>query len=429
VRNPGEKFHNHELYDKTRNFVLKALFVLRPFIESRESSNLDFSRLLLSHRLELENIPEFKQCSQLMENEPNISKHIGKLVGVRGRLSSANSWDYFRRILSRLLKAYHKKKGFDERLFRKMYLDMETLFYKKSIPIVILIPLQNFESDISYISLNNDLCIRRITYDERQQYLLQDLQNLKITFVEATQIKHIVEYSFLEDKVFDEYPEHTDRVETVKKVITCLRLFKQGEIGSYIVLETSKLDTPILAGVMLRASAISFPEGKTYTLAKNEISKFRKHWRIFNKIDLHRFSELRIALDRFESAYERTSIDDKLLDYVICFEVLLGSKDDKDSLSYKISVRFSRLCRQDLDERKRYRRAMSEIYSLRSAIVHGNEYDKKKLWKKVNIEDVEGKLRETIYAYLKEIDKLKKIEKYDIMKVNHNSIIDRIDFV
>ncbi|MGC2681445.1 MAG: hypothetical protein WA323_06215 [Candidatus Nitrosopolaris sp.] len=90
-----------------------------------------------------------------MENETNISKYIGKLVGVRGRLSSANSWDYLRRILSRQLKASHKKKRFDERLFRKMYLDMETLFYRKTIPIAILVPLQNCESDILlwYVSI------------------------------------------------------------------------------------------------------------------------------------------------------------------------------------------------------------------------------------------------------------------------------------
>ena len=116
-----------------------------------------------------------------------------------------------------------------------------------------------------------------------------------------------------------------------------------------------------------------------------------------DKVDLHGFSELRIALDRFESAYERTSIDDKLLDYVISVEILLGTQDDKDSLTYKISVRFSRLCRRDLDGRKIYRCAMGEIYKLRSAIVHGNENNKKKLWKKVNINDVEEKLREVIY--------------------------------
>ena len=206
---------------------------------------------------------------------------LGSLVGVRGRLSSANSWDYLRRILLRLM-AYHKNKKFDERLFQKMYLDMDALFYGKTIPIVILIPLQNFQSDISYVKIGNNLCIRRITCDERQQYLLQDLQNLKLTFVEATQIKYILEYSFSEDKVFDEYPEHTDRIDTVKKVITCLRLFKQGDIGSYIIIETSTLDTPILAGVTLRHSVIGFPEGKIYTLVKNEISKFRKvtgeHW-------------------------------------------------------------------------------------------------------------------------------------------------------
>lgn len=243
-----------------------------------------------------------------------------------------------------------------------------------------------------------------------------------------TQIKHIVEYILLENKVFHEYPERTDRTETVKKVITCLRLFKHGDVGFYIIMETSKLDTPILPGVRLHPSIIGFPAGKTYTLAKNEITKFRKLWEILNKIDLHRFSELRIALDRFESAYERTSIDDKLLDYVICFEILLGSKDDKDSLTYKISVRFSRLCRRNLDDRKRYRLAMRDIYSLRSAIVHGNEHDKKEFWKKVSIVDVEGKLREAIYAYLKEIDKLNKMKKDNIVNVNHSNIIDQIDF-
>ena len=79
VRKPSGMLHNQILYEKTKNFVIKALSVLKPFIESPDSSNLDFLKLLLSRRIELENTLEFKQCTHLMENEPNISKHIGKL--------------------------------------------------------------------------------------------------------------------------------------------------------------------------------------------------------------------------------------------------------------------------------------------------------------------------------------------------------------
>jgi hypothetical protein len=225
VRHPSAIIHNEVFYDKSKNFLVKALSVVKPFIDhTQESSRINFSRLILSHQKDIENIPEFKQCTDLMKNDPDISRHIGKLVGVKHTLSSASSWDYLRRMLSGLTRSYHEKKKFDERLFRKMYCDMETLFYGKTIPMAIFIPLQNFESDISYAKLDNHLCIRSITCTERQQYLLDHLEHLKLTFGEAIQIKQIVEYRFEENKVFDEPPIiDTSRTDTIKKVITSLR--------------------------------------------------------------------------------------------------------------------------------------------------------------------------------------------------------------
>jgi uncharacterized protein YllA (UPF0747 family) len=81
-------------------------------------------------------------------------------------------------------------------------------------------------------------------------------------------------------------------------------------------------------------------------------------------------------------------------------------------------VRFSRLCKRCYSERKEYSNDMKRFYSLRSAIVHGNEAEKK-LWNKVNIQDVGEKLRESIKAYIKKINEENK---------DHDSIIKLIDF-
>jgi hypothetical protein len=172
-----------------------------------------------------------------------------------------------------------------------------------------------------------------------------------------------------------------------------LRLFKRGDVGCYVVLERPVLDTPILAGESRYHSLVSFPQGRTYSLMKKDFHKFRIFWKKISKICFSKFVTLRLALDRFQYAYQRTSKDDKLLDYVISFEILLGSIDDRDSLTYKTSVRFSRLCQLNSIKRSKYFKSMNEIYHLRSAIVHGDEERKRRLWKKVNIEDVEEKLR------------------------------------
>jgi hypothetical protein len=417
-----ESFVNEELYEKSKSFVIKALSIITPFINQTPSGfKHEFLKLLLDRRKEIESLAEFKQCIQLMENDPTISKYIGKPVGVPNRLSNRSSWDYLSRILLRLIKSYYGNKRFDIYLFQKMYRDLETLCYNKTIPMVIQIPLQNFKSDISRARLDNGLSIRKITCDERQ-YLLDDLENLNLTFSEVIQIKYIVEYRFQERKIFNEHTSnsfHTDRIGIVEKVITSLRLFKCGDVGYYIVLERPILDTPILAGESRYPSFVSFPQGRTYSLMKKEIHRFRRYYKIISKIDLSKFVRLKIALDRFEYAYQRTSKDDKLLDYVISFEILLGNKDDKDSLTYKISVRFSRLCQRYYCEREKYSDVMKLIYKLRSAIVHGNENNKEKLWKKVNIDDVEEKLRELIKAYLIKIN---------MGNRDHELIINHIDF-
>jgi hypothetical protein len=128
-----ENFVNEQLYENSKNFIIKGLSILTPFINQTPTySKPDFLRLLSDHREKIESLPEFKQCIQLMENDLNISKHIGKPVIVRGRLSSKSSWDYLKRILLRLMNAYYAKKRFNEYLFQKMYRDLEALFYNKT---------------------------------------------------------------------------------------------------------------------------------------------------------------------------------------------------------------------------------------------------------------------------------------------------------
>lgn len=40
--------------------------------------------LILGHEKDISNLPEFRTCTELMRAEPQVSKHLDKLVGLEG---------------------------------------------------------------------------------------------------------------------------------------------------------------------------------------------------------------------------------------------------------------------------------------------------------------------------------------------------------
>lgn len=79
---------------------------------------------------------------------------------------------------------------------------------------------------------------------------------------------------------------------------------------------------------------------------------------------------LDLALRRLSFSYERTSDEDRLIDYWIAFEALFAP-DQTAELRYRVSLRIARLLGRTGSEREAIFKRMRQSYDWRSHIVHG----------------------------------------------------------
>ena len=103
----------------------------------------------------------------------------------------------------------------------------------------------------------------------------------------------------------------------------------------------------------------------------------------------------KVALRRLSLGIERKNPEDKLLDYMIGLETLY-MPDGNAELSFRLSIRVAFLLSLSKDRKETFD-FLRKMYTVRSHIVHGSEYD-------LNADDVkklEELLRESVILWIK----------------------------
>jgi hypothetical protein len=189
-------------------------------------------------------------------------------------------------------------------------------------------------------------------------------------------------------------------------------------IGYDLILGKPRLDLPISWWV-LRYSRLGV---KQTFIDRSEISNFQDLCRSVMNTKIDDNETLKVALDRFNYAYERDRIADKIIDYAISFEALFSKTGEKDSLVHKLATRSARLLKQNFDERKEVFRKIKKFYAIRSKFVHGAGDTRKNDY--ADLEYVEGYLRTSIRIYLS-----RRNENSPNFKFDHDHLIDKLDLL
>jgi Apea-like HEPN len=368
-----------------------------------------------------------------MRNDKIISKHLQKCVGTFRHQTFTDVTSYLFHILSKLLVSFLRTNKFDEELYNKLYHDLEFLFYNDVIPVIDIIPLDKFESNVDVIDIDEDLCIRKIRQQEVER-LIKEAENLSVAVSDIRDMKYVVEYKrnikkiciekaniknlFLEYRLEDligNILSITDIL--IVNLITIMRLFKKGAVGYNFILSTPLLDTAIGNDSTSYFTPSRLAYGEKYILTKDEITYFQKLWKSIK--DINFFSSKNknqyLAVERFNSSYERARPEDKFLDFAISLEALLSKVGEgTDSATHKFAIRFSRLVNDDYDIRRCLYREIRKLYEKRSNIAHGGSMYH------LDLERMESYVRMALQSYLKKNEKHAKI-KHDIM-------IEELDF-
>ena len=172
-------------------------------------------------------------------------------------------------------------------------------------------------------------------------------------------------------------------IDVCEKALTILRLFKEGYIWvSSVERIWDKKDGPekgthgaAIYEALAFGNWFSRVGGSTgslarmrspYSISKREIPRLEHHLRELMPLDMGFCS---IAVQRFNSSYQRANQPDRLLDLLIAFEALLS--DDSQAVGYKIALRCVKLLGEPLPQMEDDFKFLKRVYNARSKIVHG----------------------------------------------------------
>jgi len=400
------KVRNRELYVRVRNLVKEAFFLLnekiergeKPFFRTVEYISLadngkllvpplgyrhyhvrpDLPLFIFKYRDELSKLPEWKLVLKSLSRDDVIHKHL------RHEIKSPFGEPFFTdeyHLLSRIIwmsvdenSLFH----FNSDIFDSVYNEVESYFYSKIVVRKSLCLLLGFDSEVQEIELGHGLRIRNVSKDEilelwRRSNWFRALIEFSPVF-RFTPLKYVLELSIETPKIAKDKriePKFADP--QFQTVLSALRLFKKGWVDYLFTWErvVSSLSATTTYSMKHSKALLSDgrPVGIPYRLSKAEAEDFREYFkRISKKIDYSK-----IPLKRFNETYQRIDPEDKLVDYMISFESLYLSGEEKSEMAYKLAHRVSLLLHKEEEKRKETFLEMKKAYSLRSQIVHGGK--------------------------------------------------------
>jgi hypothetical protein len=304
----------------------------------------DKSELVARHMVNIEKLPQVTKLSNFLEG---LVKDKGSGIKVRKIVS-----DYLNTFLYTYAESIAFPK-FNQTAFYGSYSRLEDYLYGE-LQYHSFVPLYSFKMQASKIMLDNDFVIRKIKPQEFVA-LSEKIGN------EAVFLKYAVEF---QSTIF----EYNKKRDEINRVITSLRLFKQGAV-SYNEIFT-KPAPDIALGESVISNSRSMQRVPEYNLDHKEGRRFKRFYNYFTKTigEIRRVIYLDIAIDRFNSALEQKESADKIIDLSVALEALFSSTSE--DLTYKLSIRVSVLLGVDYDTNYLFD-FVRVAYKIRSLLVHG----------------------------------------------------------
>jgi hypothetical protein len=344
---------NRALYDAMKSYVSAAIALVakRAVHESSGSEPLEgtfFFAKLASHR-ELEGLPEYKECLEILTADVTIAGQINVLAGtpsgIRSRTQTAKG------LMGRLLDLGLVGGGysFNAEHFEREYAVFEEAYYSSEILYEAIAPLQGLMINRS-VQLSADLEISKLTEEE-----LSPADPYKRTAVSgdpwreklcAVRTRYGVPKVVGDDEDINQEEAEKDRAKQVEvnnridQVITALRL--------------SGIENVYTPAIIHRTSQWTFGQDRSFPgrfqpeifysnqLENQWVESFALFWKTLQCQGVKDRKFLDIAIRRFGYAHERHRIEDKIVDLLIAAEALFLSDFNKGSLiiqSYRSNPR------------------------------------------------------------------------------------------
>lgn len=251
---------------------------------------------------------------------------------------------------------------------------MVTTWKAEEFPRVVIVPLLNFEGDFDVVSLSDHLRIVPMTVDEKSKYLdPMSTDRTAYTVRQLQGLTHKAEYSYRTDSPIESH--RSPAVPTIERLLTALRLHKEGDVGALSYKDAIRDDMIGSFGAGGSLSDYWLPLERSamkYRISEDEVGALTVIMKMLEQCEKRRgYSDLAVPLRRFNQSYSRERDDDRLLDLTVVLEssLLFG---DTVELSYKIALRAAAILRNRADPTEVFA-VFRDLYKARSAIVHSGK--------------------------------------------------------
>jgi Apea-like HEPN len=331
-------------------------------------------------------LPNYQKCIDGLKSDAIVGPHLDRLVGT--------SMSAFRleakSILSSLTYAMQDDEGhlvFSEELFHSKFLEWADFFRADRIAYKTVAPLPNLVTPAFPLRLNNELVLDRLTDDEVTRCCHVGVIRAVspgfplITGETTVGIRKIVHLPKLimqgneqhelpdagDEGTFGNRPLLQEHL-LIDDVLSALRLFKRAQIRAAGLANWN--DSPKLGGVSYRVLG-QWPYGGKLELSEDDVPHFLELWHLLEA----GAANFPFSIHRFNLAFDRGLIADRIVDLVIAAEALLlsdtGNAQYRGELRYRFALRAAKFIDHPNYGEYDIFCVMRRAYDVRSAIVHG----------------------------------------------------------
>lgn len=270
----------------------------------------------------------------------------------------------------------------------------------------LVVLLNNFDSDVEFLKMDNRTDLRRTSEKELKELKKLALQKFSPIGFFTPKVKYVIETRIREDELSLECMriEEFEEWQYIREIILALRLLHEGDMNA--------ICSFWLEGD--RISGLSYPEHSQlldenpYFLKKEETASFKRLWKAIQKIKDDK-AYLTFPTEQFTKAFEKraTGFDGEAsVDYAIALESLVFHKEERsiEPAGKVIGIALGMLLGNNEKERMEIKRTLEKAYTIRNALVHGNL---KKIHKHKSdlitvSSKIENYLRRTLRRFLEE---------------------------
>jgi hypothetical protein len=191
-------------------------------------------------------------------------------------------------------------------------------------------------------------------------------------------------------------------VHMIRSAVLGLRLLKSDHIEANIILGVTTRGQEKQTGLTIEETIM--PRlAYDYRLRIDELSEFKSLVERVLKVDLTLRKPLQIALNRFNRSYNEIESEDKLIDFMISFEALFLGGEKTRAQHAVIPVACAMLLGKSEKERQEIKSLLSQAYTIRSAVVHGLDYEKKLASMKLTLDQLVANVEDILRASLRRL--------------------------